>query len=258
MCGHSFTLPSLPRNPRQTSQCPLQPARPHPLQLSHGTPFSTGRAKRANPACAAPSMPAQAAPALLPHRRNPPHFQNETRQFAYGNSPQKSADRKRSSRPAWGEMDETEILQEEWLVMSHGLLDTLFPGRNTQALPDAIDGDAALESRADAEVDRSFEYALDALPGQRNVLRPRVDLALPQPRLAPDPAHAAKASSSARGPDGGQIDPHFSQISAEHRPHSRSRPESGRASSALQGDYRAGSGETRPECRAYDRRRRAI
>jgi len=61
-------------------------------------------------------------------------------------------------------MGETEILQEEWLVMSHGLLDTLFSGRNTQALPVAKDDDAALESRADAEVDRSFEYALDALP----------------------------------------------------------------------------------------------
>jgi methyl-accepting chemotaxis protein len=61
-------------------------------------------------------------------------------------------------------MSETEILQEEWLVMSQGLLGTLFSRRNTQALPVSTDNGAALESRADAELDRSFEYALDALP----------------------------------------------------------------------------------------------
>jgi methyl-accepting chemotaxis protein len=61
-------------------------------------------------------------------------------------------------------MGETEVLQEEWSVMAHGLLGSLFSRNSTQALPVSMDVGVALESRADAVVDRSYEYALDALP----------------------------------------------------------------------------------------------
>ena len=48
--------------------------------------------------------------------------------------------------------------------MAHGLLGSLFSRHSTQALPALMDVDADIKSRADAVVDRSFEYALDALP----------------------------------------------------------------------------------------------
>jgi methyl-accepting chemotaxis protein len=48
--------------------------------------------------------------------------------------------------------------------MAHGLLGSLFSQRSTQAQPVSMDTEAPLEPLAEAEVDRSFEYALDALP----------------------------------------------------------------------------------------------
>jgi methyl-accepting chemotaxis protein len=48
--------------------------------------------------------------------------------------------------------------------MAHGLLGTLFSQRNAQALPVSMAIGAPLEPKVEAEVDRSFEYALDALP----------------------------------------------------------------------------------------------
>jgi methyl-accepting chemotaxis protein len=61
-------------------------------------------------------------------------------------------------------MRETEVLQEDWSVMAHGLLGTLFSRCNTKTFPVSIDVDADMEFRTDPVVDRSFEYALDALP----------------------------------------------------------------------------------------------
>src|ERR1039458_438537 len=61
-------------------------------------------------------------------------------------------------------MGETEELQEKELIMSNGLLGSLFSRRNTQSLPVSMSIGAPLEILVDAEADRSFEYALDALP----------------------------------------------------------------------------------------------
>ena len=48
--------------------------------------------------------------------------------------------------------------------MDHGLLDSLFSRHSTQALPVSMSSGAPVETQSEAEADRSFEYALDALP----------------------------------------------------------------------------------------------
>lgn len=48
--------------------------------------------------------------------------------------------------------------------MAHGRLGTLFSRRSTQNFPDSTDDGAELKSGVDSQVDRIFEYALDALP----------------------------------------------------------------------------------------------
>ena len=48
--------------------------------------------------------------------------------------------------------------------MAHGVLGNLFSQRGAQAPPVSMSAAATLEVPDEAEVDRSFEYALDALP----------------------------------------------------------------------------------------------
>jgi methyl-accepting chemotaxis protein len=48
--------------------------------------------------------------------------------------------------------------------MAQGLLDSLFTRHSAHAPPVAVSVGASVETLAEAEVDRSFEYALDALP----------------------------------------------------------------------------------------------
>src|ERR1035438_505531 len=48
--------------------------------------------------------------------------------------------------------------------MGHGLLDRLFLRHRTQARPVSMSSGAPVETQSEAEADRSFEYALDALP----------------------------------------------------------------------------------------------
>jgi methyl-accepting chemotaxis protein len=62
-------------------------------------------------------------------------------------------------------MSETEAEHgEEEPFMSHSLLGSLFSERRSQAPPLPLDAEALAGSRAEAEVDRGFEFALDALP----------------------------------------------------------------------------------------------
>jgi methyl-accepting chemotaxis protein len=48
--------------------------------------------------------------------------------------------------------------------MAHGLLDSLFSRHSTLAQPESMSIGAPVETLAEADADRSFEYALDALP----------------------------------------------------------------------------------------------
>jgi methyl-accepting chemotaxis protein len=60
-------------------------------------------------------------------------------------------------------MGESEELQEEEPVMSHGLFESMFSQRNVPT-PVPIGVQTHVETALEAEVDRSFEYVLDALP----------------------------------------------------------------------------------------------
>ena len=82
--------------------------------------------------------------------------------------------------------------------MAHGLLGSLFSRNSTQALPVSMDVGVALESRADAVVDRSYEYALDALPS--NAMFCDRELIL---RYLNRASRAPRASAGARGPNDG-------------------------------------------------------
>ena len=112
--------------------------------------------------------------------------------------------------------------------------------------------------RTRASVDRSFEFALDALPCNAMFCDRELILRYLNRASRKTLRSSAAVSAGAGGPDRRQVDPYLSQVAAEYRQDSGRKQHQGVHHLPHKATIRAGAGEARPGGRADDRRARRV